>query len=133
MSWRDQAACTPYGPDMFDIGPPTDHPNRAKRRAEKAGHALTICQTCPVLEPCRQDALKAGYWGMVAGGLLPENQGPHDWIRGLVIQNDDSDYDFEHGTRSGYLTHWRRREQPCRACTDAATQYNQQQRRKNTG
>ena len=130
MSWRDQAACTPYGPDMFDIGPPTDHPNRAKRRAEKAGHALTICQTCPVLEPCRQDALKAGYWGMVAGGLLPEHQGPHDWI--ITLTGRPNEKPINHGTRAGYLTHLRRSQKPCRPCTIAATEYNQQ-RRKNTG
>lgn len=130
MSWRDQAACRTHGPDKFDIGPPTKVKHRAERRSRKANKALAICHTCPALQPCRDDALRAGYWGMVAGGLLPEHQGPRDWIRGLVIQNDDSEYDFEHGTRAGYLVHWRRGERPCRPCTNAATQYNQQRRKK---
>lgn len=126
MSWRDQAACTPYGPKTFDIGPPTKQPNAAKRRSEKAGYAVTICHSCPVLKPCRDDALKAGYWGMVAGGLLPEEQGPHDWIATLTGKKQAP---INHGTRAGYLTHLRRSEQPCQPCADAATEYNQQRRK----
>ena len=130
MTWIDNAACRPYGPDTFDIGPPTRKPAVARRRAEKAGHALNICHNCPVLQPCRNDALKAGYWGMVAGGLLPEDQGPHDWI--VTLTGNQNETPIRHGTRAGYLTHLRRSQKPCRDCIDAATEYNRQ-RRKKTG
>lgn len=130
MSWRDQAACRSCDTETFYVGPPilARHPNRQQQRQHKADQAITICNTCPVIQPCRQDALKAGYWGYIAGGLLPEQQGPHDWINTLINHNKPP-RPIRHGTRAGYQAHRKLNDPPCTQCLEAARQYTQQRRR----
>lgn len=67
-AWTPRAACAGHDPAMWDMGAPSDVPNPA---------ALAICQSCPVVGECLQDALQ--YEGRtrsedratIRGGLTP--------------------------------------------------------------
>jgi hypothetical protein len=84
MTWLHQAACRHHDTETFWVGLPTLKPGHARLRRHRAENAIAICNSCPVITPCKTDALRAGYFGYVAGGLLPEHQGPHDWLRTLL-------------------------------------------------
>jgi len=53
--WRDHAACAGEDPELF-FAP--SHPEAAKARKRREGHARAICARCPVREPCLADVLE---------------------------------------------------------------------------
>lgn len=71
--WQLEGSCQGLNSSVFF------HPDgeRGSARARRADRAKAICQSCPVLEPCRRHALAArepyGIWG----GLTEEER--RDW------------------------------------------------------
>ena len=130
MSWWDEAACR-ENPSLFEI-PTTPRSRRSQAAIDKAEQAIAICNKCPVLEHCRADAKRAGYFGFIAGGLLPEEQGPLDWLGGWTRSNkrDERLAQIEHGTRRGYQAHRSLMEIPCDECRAAQTEYSRNRRRR---
>ena len=63
--WRDDAACQTADPDMF-FPEPGDHVSAAK--------AVAVCDSCPVTEPCLQDALETGEQYGIRGRLNPQRR-----------------------------------------------------------
>ncbi|TRW78552.1 WhiB family transcriptional regulator [Mycolicibacterium sp. 018/SC-01/001] len=66
-SWQWRGTCRDYPVEMFF----PDDPHRAVvRRKEKA--AVAICRQCPVLQQCRDHALRTpeqhGVWGAMTAG-----------------------------------------------------------------
>ena len=57
VSWQDEAACRGTGELFFST--------RSADRRE----AMAICRECPVLDPCRAQALAAEQMGVVQGGI----------------------------------------------------------------
>lgn len=61
-SWQRRGSCLSYPVDLFF---PDDRSRKAVRRQENA--AKIICRQCPVLEQCRDHALRTpehhGIWG----------------------------------------------------------------------
>ena len=58
--WRDLAACRRAPVDFFD--------------EEQTAAALAVCRTCPVLTPCRDEALVERPAEGVWGGLTPRDR-----------------------------------------------------------
>lgn len=77
MTWRDDAACTEYDPDYWF----TDDP-QLRRFAQQ------ICDTCPVLNECRDWVLgekkhaPINEYGVVAGMTVLERQAARKKRRG---------------------------------------------------
>lgn len=64
--WHNQAACRNANPDLFF----PEQLNHGRPPANAAAAALAICDTCPVIDPCRDYALTRsthhdmyGIWG----------------------------------------------------------------------
>ena len=63
MGWQYQGACRDLDTELFF------HPEgeRGSTRRRRAANAKAICATCPVIEQCREYALRAqepyGIWG----------------------------------------------------------------------
>lgn len=61
--WQHQGACRDLDDTLFF------HPEgeRGPRRRQREAAAVAICQTCPVIEQCREHALRSrepyGVWG----------------------------------------------------------------------
>lgn len=133
MSWWDEAACR-ENPRLFEI-PMTNKGRRSAAAADRAQQAIAICRQCPALKPCQADAKRAGYWGFIAGGLLPEEQGPLDWLGSWSRSNkrEERMAEIEHGTRRGYQAHLRLMNVPCDECREAQTDYVRNRRRRQRG
>jgi WhiB family transcriptional regulator, redox-sensing transcriptional regulator len=63
LSWQDMAACREYDTSLF-FG--EEGESEIEKQAREA-HAKSICQRCPVIEPCLEFAMetnqKYGIWG----------------------------------------------------------------------
>ena len=64
--WHDDARCLDpqVDPDLFH--PAGDMTTMTAAKAEQIDHAKAICATCPVWEPCLEEALaerREGVWG----------------------------------------------------------------------
>jgi WhiB family transcriptional regulator, redox-sensing transcriptional regulator len=64
LDWQEDAACRSYDNIIFfgeDVG------ETELERQAREGHAKSICQSCPVIEPCLEFAMetnqKYGIWG----------------------------------------------------------------------
>lgn len=66
MDWLELAACRGEHGSLF-FGPSESEPRRARDVREAAAKA--ICARCPVVRPCRQEALARGELYGVWGGL----------------------------------------------------------------
>jgi WhiB family redox-sensing transcriptional regulator len=66
VDWEQHAACKGRDAAAF-FGPNRFEPKRERERREAAAKA--ICATCPVLQPCRDHALRSGEVYGVWGGL----------------------------------------------------------------
>jgi WhiB family redox-sensing transcriptional regulator len=65
MEWMDDAACQDMDQDLF-------YPPSGGKGLSLAKQAKAICQACPVVEVCREEAIrKADVYG-VRGGLGPK-------------------------------------------------------------
>jgi WhiB family transcriptional regulator, redox-sensing transcriptional regulator len=64
LDWQEQAACRGYDNTQF-FGPDFGESELEKQARE--AKAKTVCQTCPVAEPCLEFAMdtnqKYGIWG----------------------------------------------------------------------
>lgn len=64
LEWQEEALCRQYSVDLF-FGP--DHAESEIDRQAREAHAKSICQRCPVKEPCLEYAMetaqKYGIWG----------------------------------------------------------------------
>lgn len=68
--WQYQGACRAYGDEQFF------HPEgeRGAARRRRDANAKAICATCPVLQQCREHALKVREPYGVWGGLTEEER-----------------------------------------------------------
>lgn len=66
--WQFEGACTDLDSSVF-FSPESE---RGRRRVDRENRAKAICQTCPVIDRCRQHALEArepyGVWGGMSAG-----------------------------------------------------------------
>lgn len=69
--WRDQAACAPA-----DVDPELFHPLSANDQTRIAW-ARAVCASCPVRQPCLDDAVRTGDDFGIRGGLLPAERREH--------------------------------------------------------
>lgn len=64
LDWQEDALCREYDVDLF-FGP--DQPESEIEKQAREAHAKTVCQRCPVKEPCLEFAMetnqKYGIWG----------------------------------------------------------------------
>ncbi|MDQ4057665.1 MAG: WhiB family transcriptional regulator [Actinomycetota bacterium] len=64
LDWQEQAACRDYDNVLF-FGP--DHGESELEKQARETRAKSVCQTCPVIEPCLEFAMetnqKYGIWG----------------------------------------------------------------------
>lgn len=69
QEWQEQALCREVDPDLFV----PDGPDRMV--AYKYAKAIQVCQSCPVIEDCREYALTfatSGHIYGVWGGMRPQ-------------------------------------------------------------
>ncbi|MFE6903825.1 WhiB family transcriptional regulator [Streptomyces sp. NPDC057717] len=66
--WRHLAQCREYDPELFFPRGATDY------AAVQAEDAKAVCRTCPVMQRCRQWALKEHIADGVWGGLTPKER-----------------------------------------------------------
>ena len=96
--WTAQAAC--HGLTRLFFPTRGETPLQRDSRETKAA---AICDTCPVINPCREQAADETKHGGVWGGIRAYNATPID-----------------HGTERGYRQHYRRLgETPCDECRQA--------------
>ena len=113
--WRDDALCRQVDPELF-------FPESGK----SAGPAKRICNgdpgrdipPCPVRDACLAYALTEHMTG-VWGGLSERERGRIRRERGIRKALPP----INHGTVSGYRTHYRRSEPPCDDCRRAQAEY----------
>lgn len=98
------AACRDVDPDMF-------FPHAGQSHDE----AKAICAACPVLDVCRDHAIRHERWGIWGGTSERERMRLR---RELGIRLETA---REHGTAAGYMQHLRRGEQACVSCREANT------------
>lgn len=101
--WMTDAACKGMDPALFF---PTQGQPVSK-------HAKAACQTCPVLDVCREAAITDGslhgYWGGTS-----ERQ--RRAIRKELGIKNSQRKPIRHGTSNGYKAHRRYNEDACAAC-----------------
>lgn len=118
-AWRADAACRDLDPNQFfPVG------SRDLAALRTTALAKRICRTCPVRRECLIDALDdpATQDLGIRGGLTEDE-------RALLRQGRPAQPSpINHGTEAGYAAHRRRDEQPCDACTGAATRANSERR-----
>lgn len=107
MKWMDNAACR--GEDIALFYPDTP--------GTRAVEAKRFCVVCPVREPCLQQALTNGEFG-VWGGTTDEDR--RRLRRQLGIRSPVDRLD--HGSPGGAQAHRRRGETPCAPCAYAESQ-----------
>jgi len=70
MTWRDNAVCIDYDPEIF-------FPKRSSRHyVEDVAYAKSICAQCPVTQQCLQEGRnigRSGYYG-IRGGLTADER-----------------------------------------------------------
>lgn len=104
--WRLSAACRGHNPDIW-------HPEKGDTRTAAIAHA--ICNTCPVIDPCRTHAIEhreRGIWGGTS-----ERQ--RKTIRSEAFRGRIGQEPAACGTDSGYSRHRRHMEDPCDDCAEA--------------
>lgn len=110
-SWHADAACRGATTLFF--------PERGKN----ANEPRKICDTCPVAEPCLQQAIDTNETLGIWAGTSPRQRrkiGPNRNLELRPINN--------HGTHAGYIRHHRRNEEPCDDCRRAHNRYQQGRR-----
>ncbi|WP_433893388.1 WhiB family transcriptional regulator [Streptomyces sp. CA-111067] len=68
MDWRDRAACLDVDPELFF---PVGNGGSALMQAQRA---KAVCAGCPVIESCREWAMRTGQDAGVWGGLSEEER-----------------------------------------------------------
>lgn len=98
------AACKNHDPNIWFDG-------------DTKQQAISICQTCPELEPCRQYAISLpdDTIGIFAG-LTPAKLKP-------LRKAHQRPPVIDHGTYRGYMQHHRAGIEPCEACRQAHAEY----------
>lgn len=109
LRWQDQAVCKEQTDLMF--------------REDLAGIAMAkaLCATCPVAKPCLEDALAVYEQHGVWGGYDAEQR---HHLRGIRKAETAA----KCGTRSGYVSHRRRGQEPCQECRIANRFYTAERR-----
>lgn len=64
--WHDDAACKGMS-DLFMVTDEESNPLRGGGRRAKIAEAKAICATCPVIDPCREEGMRAGDFGVWGG------------------------------------------------------------------
>lgn len=76
LRWQERGACSDVDTDVFYVGP-----ERGPTLVALEARAKTICASCPVIQQCREYALRNrepyGIWG----GLTPKERARTD-LRG---------------------------------------------------
>lgn len=109
-AWREFAACKDADPDLFF---PSQGQNGARAKA--------VCAECPVAAECLQWALVNNETIGVWGGT---NERDRRLIRRRLMERGQLERkrrQITHGTSSGYRAHFRRGEDPCPSCKEAAS------------
>jgi len=138
---HEKKMTTPFqkpGTPIFPLHPYDEDPNWTKGAACKGSTELfypergdnitvrkakLICSTCPMQKKCLEYALyhneHNGIWG-----------GTTDRERSRIKRQHK--YDSEpHGTYTGWMMHYRRKEQPCEPCRTAKNIYQNANKKKN--
>lgn len=114
--WRHLAACRGHNPEYWFAQKHYSTHNLTPA----AQKAVTICQTCPVKNPCATWAITKPENDGIWGGLTPEQrQGIRRRANGTIT----------HGTKTGYTQHLRWGETPCDPCRKAHADYTAARRR----
>lgn len=74
-TWRDQAACAGSEPDIFTEGE-SDHDLVGVGRKRRREIAFGICDRCPVVTECLDDAIAHQDVSVIRGGRVF----PRNWI-----------------------------------------------------
>lgn len=106
--WMTRAACVGYDPDLWF----PENMGTIESRLD-AEQAIAICAGCPVQVECAAYADTENILDGIWGGIYRSSKG----VRGRGKQP------VNHGTPGGYVTHRRRGEKPCLACTNANAYY----------
>lgn len=101
MNWRQNAACVGVDPELFFTA-----------TYEDRKEALAVCARCPVIDQCRDDALRDLFQYGVRGGMSAQ-------ARAVLPRPGRAPC----GTRSGYVRHLRRGDQACTPCQEAERAY----------
>ncbi len=65
--WRESAVCASTDPDIFYPG--SGRPGRLQKSNPEVRLAVALCETCPVIQECRNYAITNGETYGVWGGL----------------------------------------------------------------
>lgn len=71
--WQHQGLCRTRGPELFFHPEGERGPARRRRQEE----AKKLCAACPVLDPCREHALRVGEPYGIWGGMTEEERVAH--------------------------------------------------------
>jgi len=72
--WWEDAACRGMGPELFVDALPHDQWREANFTAEtrrRIEEAKQVCGDCPVVGPCRDDAIATNDFSAIRGNLTP--------------------------------------------------------------
>lgn len=109
-------------------------PSHAALRTINRGRL--VCDTCPVLEPCRAWAMTTPdpAYGLMAGGLTPQERNQKRREQGIYPTSPLNVVPIKNGqacgSRAGYKRHLRRLEEPCDDCNEANNRWKVEQRRR---
>jgi hypothetical protein len=122
LDWRQRADCRNYDPEWWF---PTAAAHTYAYAAE-ARRALRICDRCPVVDPCLQDALQVGPQHGIAGGKTAEERSALRSGRppkAVVVWplDDGEPVRPQCGSEAGAAAHRRRGEPLCDHCRREAT------------
>ena len=89
--WMEYAACKDADTnDFLDLEYPT--------------RALRLCMECPVQESCARDAISAGDWLSIRGGMLPDRR--KQWAKRHGIPRHGLASGYREGCRCGLCRMW---------------------------
>lgn len=82
--WRLEAACRGEGTADFVIRSEQEHRGLPRRDLDRIARAISICEACPVKEPCLSFAVEMGEFGGVWGGRYISQRGLAELRRARV-------------------------------------------------
>lgn len=81
--WQDQGACKYEDPESFFL----EYNERGSSKRKKEIKAVAICNTCPVIQQCREHALRVPEIYGVWGGLTEDQRRTILRKRGVKIEH----------------------------------------------